>query len=414
MADPVIRVVDVAKRYRTREKTLAGALADTLSRYFAHSGANRVGDGVVWALDGVSFEVGGGEIVGVLGRNGSGKTTLIRILSRITRPTRGFAEIHGSTGTLLGVGAGFHPELTGRENVYMSGAILGMKEREIAARFDEIVAFAEVEPFLEVAVRRYSSGMWGRLAFSVGAHLRTDLLLIDEALSVGDASFRRKSVEKIHQLARDGRTVLFVSHDPTMMQSLAQRALLLEQGRILAYGPADDVIQSYLNSIAGDSPAVYDLERAPRGQGHPLGPVQLVRLEMEGGEQTVCDDRPLRFLATIRSHEAVAGLRLLLTIMRVHGGPVGTVPGPDLGTIGAGDVATYRIEVPQLPLAPGLYHCALIATAQNDRSAEVFDSVRDVLRFSVSNSRNGSSVHDWRLKLGPVRFAEPRVERISS
>jgi lipopolysaccharide transport system ATP-binding protein len=412
MAVPIIRVVDVAKRYRTHEKTLAGAFKQAFGRSVANGGVNRLADGVFWALNGVSFEIGPGEIVGVLGRNGSGKTTLLRILSRITRPTRGFAEIHGRTGILLGVGAGFHPELTGRENVYMSGAIHGMKAREIAARFDEIVAFAEVEPFLDIAVRRYSSGMGVRLAFSVGAHLQADVLLIDEALAVGDASFRRKCVEKIHQLARDGRTVLFVSHDPTMMQSVAQKALLLEQGRILAYGPADEVIHSYLTSITGDVPTVYDLEHARRGQGQPSGPVRLVRLELEGGEQAVCDDRPLRFLATIRSHEAVSGLRLLLTIMRAHGGPVGTVSGPDLGAIGAGDVATYRIEIPQLPLAAGFYHCALTASGPGDRSMQVFDSVRDVLRFSVSNPRNGSSVDDWRLKLGPVRFPEQRVERI--
>ncbi len=254
MAAPVIRVVDVAKRYRTREKTIAGAIAQALGRSLADQNANRGADGFVWALDEISFEVSAGDIVGVLGRNGSGKTTLIKVLSRITRPTRGFAEIHGSVGTLVGVGAGFHAELTGRENVYMSGAILGMKEREIDARFDEIVAFSEIGPFLEVAVRRYSSGMAARLAFSVGAHLRTEVLLIDEALAVGDASFRRKCVDKIHQLAHDGRTVLFVGHDPTMMQTLAQKALLLESGRMLAYGPADEVIRSYLTSMGGDVP----------------------------------------------------------------------------------------------------------------------------------------------------------------
>lgn len=198
-----------------------------------------------WALQDVSFEVKRGEVVGIIGRNGAGKSTLLKILSRITKPTKGHAEIHGRVGSLLEVGTGFHPELTGRENIYLNAAILGMRKAEVAKKFDEIVAFAEVEQFIDTPVKRYSSGMYVRLAFAVAAHMETEVLLIDEVLAVGDAQFRTKCLGKMSEVAQYGRTVLFVSHDLSAVNKLAPASLVLEEGRVGFLGPTNEAIRRY-------------------------------------------------------------------------------------------------------------------------------------------------------------------------
>jgi homopolymeric O-antigen transport system ATP-binding protein len=203
-----------------------------------------------WALDDVSFEVKRGEVVGIIGRNGAGKSTLLKILSRITKPTTGRAEIHGRVGSLLEVGTGFHPELTGRENIYLNAAILGMRRAEVGKKFDEIVAFAEVEKFIDTPVKRYSSGMYVRLAFAVAAHMETEVLLVDEVLAVGDAQFQKKCLGKMDDAARHGRTVLFVSHNMTAVVSLCRWALLMDGGSISTNGPVKEVTEHYLASTA--------------------------------------------------------------------------------------------------------------------------------------------------------------------
>jgi lipopolysaccharide transport system ATP-binding protein len=201
-------------------------------------------------LKDVSFEVEPGEVVGIIGRNGAGKSTLLKILSRITKPTEGMVEIHGRVGSLLEVGTGFHPELTGRENIYLNGSILGMRKAEIDRKFDEIVAFAEVEEFIDTPVKRYSSGMYVRLAFAVAAHLEPEILVIDEVLAVGDAAFQKKCLGKMGDVAKEGRTVLFVSHNMQAVQSLCRRAILIEAGRVVATGGAKAVVSRYLASIS--------------------------------------------------------------------------------------------------------------------------------------------------------------------
>jgi lipopolysaccharide transport system ATP-binding protein len=205
---------------------------------------------LIWALRDVSFSVRKGEVVGIIGRNGSGKSTLLKLLSRITGPTAGRATIDGRVGSLLEVGTGFHPELTGRDNIYMNGAILGMKKAEIRRKFDEIVQFAEVERFLDTPVKRYSSGMYVRLAFAVAAHLEPEILIVDEVLAVGDAAFQKRCLGKMGDAARHGRTVLFVSHNMTAVQALCGRAIWLDGGRLVAEGPTDDVVARYLGSSA--------------------------------------------------------------------------------------------------------------------------------------------------------------------
>lgn len=239
-------------------------------------------DEVIWALKGVSFGVREGEVVGVIGRNGAGKSTLLKVLSRITEPTEGFAEIRGRVGSLLEVGTGFHPELTGRENIYLNGAILGMRREEIERKFDEIVEFAETRRFLDTPVKHYSSGMRVRLAFAVAAHFEPEILIVDEVLSVGDAGFQRKSLGKMGQVARAGRTVLFVSHNMAAITRLCERAILLEQGRIVMDGPSEKVVSAYLGSGLGIS-AIREWPDADSAPGKEGARMRAVRVRDDKG-----------------------------------------------------------------------------------------------------------------------------------
>ena len=255
MSDPVISVENLGKWYRIRHQhepryvalrdLLASALKSPL-RWRRRNG--RRADGSTedfWALENVSFTVGHGEVLGVIGRNGAGKSTLLKILSRITEPTRGSVTLLGRVASLLEVGTGFHNELTGRENIFLNGAILGMRRHEIRRKFDEIVAFAEVEKFLDTPVKRYSSGMYMRLAFAVAAHLEPEILIVDEVLSVGDMDFQRKCLGKMEQVSKSGRTVLFVSHNMSAVKNLSTRAVVLESGRLAFDGPAILAVECY-------------------------------------------------------------------------------------------------------------------------------------------------------------------------
>jgi lipopolysaccharide transport system ATP-binding protein len=259
MNDIAIRVENLGKQYRIgkreRYQTLRDTLTDTVTapfRWLRH-GRSANDNGTpdhIWALRDLSFEIPRGEVVGIIGRNGAGKSTLLRVLSRITEPTEGWAEIHGRVGSLLEVGTGFHPELTGRENIYLNGAILGMRRAEITRKFDEMVAFAEIEKFLDTPVKHYSSGMYMRLAFAVAAHLEPEILVVDEVLAVGDAAFQKKCLGKMGEVARDGRTVLFVSHNMAAVRSLCSTALWLRNGRVAEFGSTADTGTRYLRSCS--------------------------------------------------------------------------------------------------------------------------------------------------------------------
>lgn len=268
MSQPAIRVQNLSKRYRIgahdeAHDTLAGAAIDALKSPLANlrrlrrltrfSANGQEPSDVIWALKDVSFEVQPGEVVGVIGRNGAGKSTLLKLLSRITHPTSGRIELNGRVSSLLEVGTGFHPELTGRENIFLNGTILGMSKAEIDHKFDEIVDFSGVEKFIDTPVKRYSSGMRVRLAFSVAAHLEPEILVVDEVLAVGDAKFQRKCLAKMGAVADAGRTVLFVSHNMVAVQSLCRRTIWLHDGMFLQDGKPDKVIASYLQKSASDS-----------------------------------------------------------------------------------------------------------------------------------------------------------------
>ncbi|MEO7296341.1 MAG: polysaccharide ABC transporter ATP-binding protein, partial [Candidatus Limnocylindria bacterium] len=257
MSDVAISVEGLGKRYQIgRQQDPYGRLTETLWRMLrapvelARRKPRDPGDWI-WALRDVSFEVNEGDVVGVIGRNGSGKSTLLKVLSRITEPTVGSALLHGRVGSLLEVGTGFHPELTGRENVFMSGAVLGMRRAEIIRKFDEIVTFAGIDQFLDTPVKRYSSGMQVRLGFAVAAHLDPEILFIDEVLAVGDADFQKKCLGKMSELGKGGRTIMFVSHSMPAMLRLCERAILLDQGAVVAAGPTHEVVRVYLESDLG-------------------------------------------------------------------------------------------------------------------------------------------------------------------
>ena len=268
MSDIAVRVDGLGKqyrlgkqneKYRTFRDTVAAGLSAPLRALKAKSGDKDKADETFWALKDVSFEVKRGEVVGIIGRNGAGKSTLLKILSRITEPTTGTIDIYGRVGSLLEVGTGFHPELSGRENVFLNGAILGMSKRDIERKFDEIVAFAEVEKFIDTAVKHYSSGMYLRLAFAVAAYLEPEILVVDEVLAVGDAAFQKKCLGKMQDVAGQGRTVLFVSHNMSAVTGLCRRCVWLSQGCIVRDGDVHEVIQQYMisqmeNSFSYESP----------------------------------------------------------------------------------------------------------------------------------------------------------------
>ena len=291
MSTVVIRGEGLGKSYHRGAPQQSTLLRDHLSRMLKSplSVFRRPKEDTFWALKDVSLEVREGEVVGVIGRNGAGKTTLLKILSRITKPTTGWAEIHGRVGSLLEVGTGFHPELTGRENTYLSGAILGMSKREITRKFDEIVAFAELEKFIDTPVKHYSSGMYVRLAFAVAAHLEPEILLMDEVLAVGDASFQKKCLGKMGQVSREGRTILFVSHNMAAVKALCSKAVLMKDGAVAVSGTVADVVDDYfLGTTPGAGAKEWrDPASAPGNENVRISYVRIVPPE---GEPTITID----------------------------------------------------------------------------------------------------------------------------
>jgi len=370
--------------YRTLRESLVGAPA-ALARLMR----NRLGGGrseEFWALKDVDLEVEPGEIVGIIGHNGAGKSTLLKILSRITKPTVGRAEIHGRVGSLLEVGTGFHPELTGRENIFLNGSILGMSHREIGRRFDEIVAFAEVERFLDTPVKRYSSGMYVRLSFAVAAHLEPEILLVDEVLAVGDAQFQKKCLGKMEGIASGGRTILLVSHQMSLVQRLSHRVALLERGRITAVGTTEDVVARYLGrGPQGSSPEAWiDLSQATRiGVGGAHFAAVQYHCPTEGSSGQPCADCPLELrmiieAETIRSVDGLAvrfydqyGTLLINANLVFLGDSIA------LG-VGRNEISLF---IEQLHLNPGVYTIDLSLGIAS--IGEVIDDISPAFRLDV-------------------------------
>jgi lipopolysaccharide transport system ATP-binding protein len=373
MADPILRVENIGKRYRVGQmepyRTVREAFTVVLRRPHASKaagGAESAGSGeaqgYLWALRNVSFELGRGEVLGIIGPNGAGKTTLLKILSRITVPTEGRAEIRGRVGSLLEVGAGFHPELTGRENIFLNGAVLGMKKSEIVSKFDEIVKFAELEKFMNTPVKRYSSGMYVRLAFSVAAHLEPEILVADEVLAVGDAAFQKKCLGKMGDVAREGRTVLFVSHNMGVINRLCPRTILLTDGKVIRDGPTPEVISEYLKSesASGGQRNWDDPSSAP---GNERIRLKSIRVVSEGSLSAEVDiDKPASVEVMFYNHaEGIKNLFVNIYLLDSGGGVV-------LSTASTPAANEIKEDWYEKPHPKGLYRatCTLPANFLNE------------------------------------------------
>jgi lipopolysaccharide transport system ATP-binding protein len=336
-----------------------------------------------WALQDVSFEVQPGEVVGIIGRNGAGKSTLLKILSRITEPTSGRVELRGRVGSLLEVGTGFHPELTGRENIYMNGSILGMSRREIQRKFDEIVAFAEIEDFLDTPVKRYSSGMYVRLAFAVAAHLEPEILIVDEVLAVGDQAFQRKCLGKMKSVASHGRVVLFVSHNLGALEGLCRHGIVLTGGRVQCLGPIQEAIGNYIKSI--DSQASMSVNRRTDryGKGELRFEEAYVSVGPTGPLNSLWLGREAEFVFVLNEYRPDAHIQF--TVYDQHGVPVTTFDTfnhakCDQTSSGHESKLVCRIE--QLPLRAGRYFVSALITRHGVRQ----DHVEGMYFFDVENA----------------------------
>jgi len=349
---------------------------------------NRDGE-TIWALKDVNFTVERGEALGIIGRNGAGKSTLLKILSRVTAPTSGHARVRGRIASLLEVGTGFHPDLTGRENIYLNGAIMGMARQEVRYKLDEIVAFAEIEQFLDTPVKRYSSGMYVRLAFAVAAHLDPEILVIDEVLAVGDAIFQQKCLGKMGNVAQEGRTILFVSHNMLAIEALCQRAILISSGRIQQSGPAASVVASYLQSGEGSQILERNIEAEPRrpGEGTLFRLTQL-SIVFSNGHAKLWE--PIEFVLDFKCLAGKCKVSPSIEVWRIDGVCAFTSDAEDDGMIldlVRNTNGRVRVKIPHPNLSPGRY---IVRAVARSGGSLILDWVNEALVFDILPVRNVS------------------------
>lgn len=368
-------------RYRTLRDSLVSAVKAPLRRL--RGGMQGVSEDF-WALKDISFEIQPGEVVGIIGRNGAGKSTLLKILSRITKPTTGEVEINGRVGSLLEVGTGFHPELTGRENIYLNGSILGMSRRAIARRFDEIIDFAEIEQFLDTPVKRYSSGMYVRLAFAVAAHLEPEFLLVDEVLAVGDHDFQQKCIGKMGDIAKSGRTILFVSHNLAALERLCTRAILVRSGRLARFGDVQPTVAEYLSDALQSESGAFDVNNHPaRRQAHaPIITRLVVRSARYEPTTTIEVGTPMIVELELNCTTAIRRPRLAIAIEDAYGRRITTAATyfsdsdlPDLY-----GKCSVRCEIPDVNLSHGKY---LLSASVATKEEGLLDSLDNVAWFTI-------------------------------
>ena len=387
MSDVAIRCENLSKQYRVgspeRYKTLRETITTTaLAPFRRLKNGSQNGHGYIWALDNVSLEIKRGEVVGIIGLNGAGKSTLLKILSRITGPTHGRADIYGRVGSLLEVGTGFHPELTGRENIYLNGAILGMRKSEIERKFDEIVAFAEVEKFLDTPVKRYSSGMYVRLAFAVAAHLEPEILVVDEVLAVGDASFQKKSLARMGKAASGGRSVLFVSHNLSAINSLCTRCVLLDHGALVMSGSPGEVTSEYqarVHEKAQNNGSLEEVDRYGSGKAR----FTAVKVQGCGTPNYVETGGDLEIELEIVSRENIEDANVGAIIYDVAGArllDVNTALKGEFLSLQRGEHARVSFRLRDLLLKPGTY---MVGLWLGRGGIEDIDAVKHAATFSV-------------------------------
>ena len=369
-----------------------------------------------WALEDISFAIHHGESVGIIGHNGAGKSTLLKLLARITEPTRGQATIYGRVASLLEVGTGFHPELTGRENIFMNGSILGMRRAEIARHFDEIVDFAGVEKFIDTPVKRYSSGMQMRLAFSVAAHLHPEILIVDEVLAVGDVQFQKKCMGKMGDVSRSGRTVLFVSHNMAAVRQLTSRCILLSRGKVSFDGEPARAIERYSEAMATAFTQGSDLTDWPRRLSAADRVVQIKALQFDRAQPIFGVDESIRFQVALASKEAIGGVRVSGSVMHPEGYAVGTFWTGSDADFGPGEVRRYTVDLGRLRLSPGTYSFQLAVGTGNELSGHIdFDLISEVLPFEVAAiDGDGGMLGAWHPSWGSIRFQEAKLTASSS
>ena len=391
----VVSVQNLSKLYHIGLRKHSGSLRESISSVARNPLAwlSRNGNrDELWALNDVSFDVQEGEIVGIIGSNGAGKSTLLKILSRITEPTKGRIVLNGRVGSLLEVGTGFHPELTGRENVFLNGAILGMKRQEIARKFDQIVAFSEIERFIDTPVKYYSSGMYVRLAFSVAAHLEPEILIVDEVLAVGDAAFQKKCIGKMDDVAGQGRTVLFVSHGMPAVRQLCTRAIWLREGSLALVGTTAEVTESYLQSVplAKSIEHVDDvIRRLPPDPTIQLKKISL--LQSERPVKRILNGRPLEIEVAYDVLEKTTGLRVFFDLCDIEGNLLfrsfHDEDNDDIPTVLPGSYVS-RARIPENVLAPVHYELRVHAGIHNVRMCTPGDGVRVPLKVEAAGLAN--------------------------
>ena len=359
----------------------------------------------VWALKDVDFKVEQGDVVCIIGKNGAGKSTLLKLLSKVTAPTTGEIRAKGRIGSLLEVGTGFHPEMTGRENIYMNGAILGMTKPEITRKLDEIIDFSGCERYIDTPVKRYSSGMMVRLGFAVAAHLDPEILVVDEVLAVGDAEFQKKAIGKMQDVSKgEGRTVLFVSHNMAAVRKLCRQGVILENGRIRFMGSANEAVDQYIGSTHTDSPIQLEFVG-----GCEFKEIEFLSVRFAQNKNTFASDEPIDFVFEIKAHQDIPNFRINTTIYSVDEVPVGSVSNTEFLSIHNGEQKTVLFRLYDHHLASGHYSIAFSVGIGNYLTSQRdFDHIPNDLFFSVQESekdnRQESAIVQWESGWGHIMF----------
>ncbi len=414
MSNLAVRVDDIGKQYNifresSRYTTLREKIVETIKSPMKTL-LNPTGSEKFWALRHVDFSLEHGQVLGVIGKNGAGKSTLLKILSRVVEPTEGSAEIHGRVGSLLEVGTGFHPELTGRENIFLNGAILGMKKTEIENKFDEIVAFSEIEKFIDTPVKRYSSGMYMRLAFAVSAHLEPEILVVDEVLAVGDAEFQRKCLGKMSDVASEGRTVIFVSHNMSAIQRLTQECIILDKGIMVLRARTPEAVDYYLtNDFSASGERRYTTEELTSA-AHPFKPVA-VRVKNPAGVVTdnLLSVEPVTIEVEYQLEADITGLRIGIYLMTSRGEYIFTSFDTDepekFQSISARKAGRYisRCVIPADTFNEGRFVIGINASSY---MVKRYFSDERAMNFSI-NTTGAPGMHWVEIRHGPIR---PRLD----